>query len=84
MRAPLLFAIVIALVLLPSCGFDPGRRVAEVGASIGRHVDVGVGITKSTDGWWYIGGKVRGKPGKGSDAIVEEGEPPFLAPLDQK
>ena len=43
MRAPLLFAIVIALVLLPSCGFNPGRRVAEVGASIGRHVDVGVG-----------------------------------------
>jgi len=66
---------------LSSCAHD--GRFSQVGAAVNSRVDVGVGVTKSTDGWWYFGGKVRGKPGKGSDHL-EEREPPFIYPLREK
>lgn len=63
--------------LLSNCAHD--GRFSQVGAAVHSRVDVGVGVTKSTDGWWYFGGKIRGKRGKGSDA--EESEPEWETPL---
>ena len=80
MKHALKTLLLIALCLgFTACdGSRIGGTVADVGARIGDRVDVGVGVTKSTDGWWYFGGKIRGKPGKGSDA--EEGEPEWETP----
>ena len=66
------YLLLIPIILSASCAPHLGQKAAGVSAYVGERVDFGAGVTKSTDGWWYVGLKLRGKQGAGADAVESD------------
>ena len=86
MRYPAFLLLAVLVFLLVSCNtVDYAReKGADLTARINEAAQIGLGVTRSTDGWWYLGVRARMRPSAGSDSVEERereySETPIIYP----